>query len=270
MTINPVKLNDLPKEIAPQSILIWGASGSGKTALMGSAGDNSLFINNGRGGETLRSKWFREKYKCNPTIIDIPSASAKDDKSFSMVVEACEWGLQNPDIKAISIDDATAFTSSSMVEAMKYNQIEGKSKTLMAAQKFDLIVPVVQDYGTEMLSTKQFLDWLICECKFAGKHCILGAHARNIFKKAKTIGDQPEFIKTVPYFTGADKNPDLIPGLFDWIFYTKSVGGGEKTKYRVLTEGDEELSAKTRHKGILPVLWEEANLQTMFEKLKAI
>jgi hypothetical protein len=268
MTINPTKLNDLPKEIAPQSILVWGGSGTGKTVLMGTAGDNSLFINNGRGGETLRSKWFQEKYKVNPTIIDIPSAVAKNDPSFAMVMEACEWGLQNPDIKCICIDDASAFTLSSMVQAMKYNQTEGKSKTLAAAEKFDVIVPAVQDFGTEMLHTKQFFDWLISECKFSGKHLIVGAHSRNIFKKAKTIGDQPELIKAVPYFTGADKNPDAIAGMFDWVFYSRATGGGDKIKYRITTEGDEELVAKTRHKGLLPVDWQDPNLQFLFGKLK--
>jgi len=252
-----------------QSVLGWGAAGSGKTVFGGSAGDDSLFINNGGGAETLRSKWFRETYKTNPFIVDIPIDSPNTKlRSMDLVEQAIQFGLTSPDINTITLDDSTTFRMSSMIRAMEYNLDENKSKTLTAAKKNDFVLPVVQDYGTEMELTRQFLAYYIVECKAVNKNFIILAHERKIFSSPKKIGEPPIHIKDVPSFTGADKNPDAVAGMFDWVLYFQAIGGGDHIKYRATTEGDETLLAKSRHKNLLPVKWDNPNFKTLIQKVK--
>lgn len=257
------RLHDTRNE-GPPSILIWGASGSGKTYLAGTAGDRMLFISNGMGSSTLRSKFFKDTVGANPYIEEIPyDVYENKQRSFTLIENLIVQGLGMDDIDFIVIDDATAHTQSSMIMALEINAATNKSQTIGVAKKFDLILPAVQDYGTEIEHTRQFWAWAICEAKFAGKHLVVLAHERNVWKKGKLVGDQPELIKQAPYFTGADKNPDRMPALFDFVWYTKAQGAGERVKYFAITEGDESLLAKTRDKGLFPVKWENPNLTKM-------
>lgn len=254
------------------SVLVWGASKTGKTHFAGTAGDRSLFISNGMGSETFHSPSFKENVKANPIIVEIPFDEIDSPKrSLDLIGEAIEWGLANSDIDTIIVDDASANTRSAMIKGFEYNKDTDKSKTLAlsTSKKYDFAVPAVQDYGTEMEITIQFYAAVISDCKAAGKNFILLAHERNIFKAPPKIGDQPILMKQVPYFTGADKNPDRIPGLFDWVLHAEKTGGGERIKFYMRTQGDENLIAELRNaRGLFPIRMEDANFQDMIKKVR--
>lgn len=263
------KLSTIPKAEAV-SILVYGGAKTGKTFFAGTAGDHSLFISNGDGHSTLQGKKFRELHTYDPfiEIVGVDDIS-KGATAFDAISILIEKNVTNSKIDCIVVDDASRHIQSSMLKALEINQKLDKSKTLAQIKNYDLLLPAVQDYGTEIENTLQFWSWVISECKHNKKHFILLAHERNIFKKGKNIGDQPELIKTVPYFTGADKNPDRIPGLFDWVLHSESTGAGERTKYKVRTEGDENLTAGCRDgKGIFPTIIENPNFLKMIQSVR--
>lgn len=263
------KLSTIPKAEAV-SVLCYGGAKTGKTFFAGTAGDRMLFISNGDGHSTLQGEAFKKKFKTDPFIEIVPVDDiVKGSTSFDAISNLIEKNVNSAEIDTIIVDDASRHIQSSMLKALEINQRLDKSKTLALTRNYDLLLPAVQDYGTEIENTLQFWSWVISECKHNRKHFILLAHERNIFKKGKNIGDQPELIKTVPYFTGADKNPDRIPGLFDWVLHSEATGGGERTKYKVRTEGDENLTAGCRDgKGIFPTIIENPNFLKMVESVK--
>jgi hypothetical protein len=270
MTLDIKRVKDtIPTESI--SVLVWGASKSGKTQFAGTAGDRSLFISNGLGSSTFHSPSFKNKVHSNPLIIEVPFDEVSNkQRSIAIVGKAVEFGLENDDVDTIIIDDASANTRSAMIRGMEYNDATNKSHTISSGKSYDnLTVPAVQDYGTEMEVTIQFYASVISDCKAKNKHFILLAHERNIFKASSKIGEQPTLIRQVPYFTGADKNPDRIPGLFDWVLHMEKKGGGERVKYMMRTQGDENLLADMRNaRGLFPVLVEDPNFLNMVQKLK--
>lgn len=263
------RLSSIPKAEAV-SVLVYGSAKTGKTFFAGTAGERMLFISNGDGHSTLQSKCFKDRFKTDPFIEIVPvDDMAKGAVAFRKVAELIEANLTNPDIDTIVVDDASRQIQASTLLALEINQKLNKSTTLANTKNFDLLLPVVQDFGTEIENTLQSYSWFISECKHNKKHFILLAHERNIFKKGKNIGDQPELVKTVPYFTGADKNPDRIPGLFDWVLHSESTGAGERTRYKVRTEGDENLIAGCRDgKGIFPTIIENPNFLKMVQSVR--
>jgi hypothetical protein len=74
------------------------------------------------------------------------------------------------------------------------------------------------------------------------------------FDKPKSIGELPKLLRITPSFTGVDRNPDYISGLFDNVWHFEVAGGGDRTFYRVRTEGDDNLTAKTRNGGLFNAL----------------
>lgn len=263
------KLSTIPKGEAV-SVLNYGNAKTGKTFFAGTAGDRSLFISNGDGHSTLQSKFFKDKIGTDPFIEIVGTDDiVKGATAFRKIAELIEQNVKNTEIDTIIVDDASRHVQASMLMAMEINQALGTSKTLLKTSKFDLLLPEVQDYKTEIENTLQFYSWVISECKHYKKHFILLAHQRNTFKKGKNIGDTKELIKTVPFFTGADSAPDRIPGLFDWVLHSEATGAGERARYKVRTEGDESLMAGCRDaKGIFPTIIEDPNFLKMVQSVR--
>jgi hypothetical protein len=243
------------------SILGYGGAGTGKSWFGASAGTDTLFVSNGNGLATIQSKKFKDKYPdANPIIFTpaIPSI-AKPTESINSIRDGINRALDEfgDKIKAIVIDDSTQIRNSIMHEAIQFNKDTNRSKTLdqLVAKKYKYIIPAVQDYGTEMEFIEGWMNELVNEIgKKEKKHIIVLAHERLTFSKPANIGDPPKLIRITPSFTGVDRNPDYISGIFDNVWHFEVEGGGDRVFYRIRTEGDTSLTAKTRNGGLFNVL----------------
>lgn len=249
------------------TMLVYGASGSGKTYFAGTAGTRTLIMNIGSGIATLQAPDFTAKYQANPLIITIPVDHAG---SYDVLTDNLDHYLQNrsDEFDTIIIDDASSLHRSALNKAVQINADLQKSQTIHTLNKHGVIVPVVQDYGEEMNVITHFLSTYTEVAKSLNKHLVITAHVKETWKKALKIGDPPTLSRVRPAFTG-QTFPDAVPGYFDEVWYFDVIGRGDKKKYRIKTMGDEIIVAKTRHGGIFSELESNLDFQTTVQKIKA-
>lgn len=271
-------LDEIPADDAV-SLLLYGGNGTGKTFFAGTAGPRALFINIGQGLVVLKSPLFRKLY---PTAGAMPvvniyeklgeRAMPTEGVMFDAVSDTIDECLQNKQVEAlfdtVIIDDASALKRAAMNKALDVNQKLGKSKSKATSEQYDFTGPGVQDYGTEMQMIEQFMAGYTEICKKAGKHLIVVAHERNIFKKAAGMGDNPILMKTVPYFTGVDKNPDYVAKYFDNVWNATVVSGGSERVYRIRCQGDETISAKSRYAGVFDTVESGLDFPKVLDRIK--
>lgn len=133
------------------------------------------------------------------------------------------------------IDTGTFLAEAAMTKALillgKEKGFKGiSSNTQMIAEQYGLIVPKLQDYGSERSLTEQFVEMI----KESGKHCLFLCHERENFD------DDGKLVSITPLLTG--KSVQVINAMFDevWRLETKKVvEGGKAVVKRVLrTETD--------------------------------
>jgi hypothetical protein len=259
-----MRLNDIPMKNEGVTLLLYGNSGTGKTFFVGSAGDRTLIISPSNGLATLKSKLFKDTFKSNPFIEEIPEEVFSElkggAKSYDLYSDIIERYLDNhkDEIDTIVVDDATAFRRYAMNKALEMGGKMGTSKTgdKLRSNKMEIVVPAVQDYGMEMNFVEQFIRFWCDECKNMGKNFILTAHEKILYEKGDAIGDLPVVRKIMPGFTG-QKFPDDITGLFDLTWHTETKGSGDKVYYQIRTQPDNVIVAKTRQGGLFPAFFEK-------------
>lgn len=284
---NPVHENFLPFKIEQvgatdpkdESVncLIYGPSRAGKTNFCGTAGSRSAIINIGAGLSTITSPGFIKRYgKITPLKVDILERLNEEGiveaaKAFDLACDAIDYLLKHRrnDFDNLIVDDATALRKFSLNKALEINSKLKKSSTLSDAKsKFDgALIPQVQDFGTEMNLTEQFIDTYCKICKDAGVNFIVTAHERLTFGKAPAIGQPAPIIKIRPGFTG-QTFPDQVTGMFDWVLYAQAVGGDGNTKYRVKTTGNEILVAGVRDDGVFKPTEDDPNFLKMLHRVR--
>jgi hypothetical protein len=257
------------------TVLLYGPAKSGKTFVMGSAGDRSLFISNGNGHATLLSPLFKEKVGANPMIVvvadpvDPETGLPETSIMLTKIKDAINYALinMNDQFDTICIDDSTALSKSAFWKGLEINERTLKSKTMKAVEKEGVIMSTVQDYGLEMNLIMGFVTALIDTCQRYKKHLIIGAHERFTFKKGDQIGELPTLVKVRPAFTG-QTFPDAVASLFDCVFHTEAVGGGSNTAYRVRTSGDEILLAGNRYGATFETVEQNLKITDMIRRIK--
>lgn len=228
--------------------LFYGGAGTGKTDFCGSIGNRGLFINTGAGTETIK-----QRYDCD--IIDISeevdpkTGIFKEAKAFDMVTEVIDWAFTQEKYKVIALDDATYFNRFARNRALEITKQHKGSQSLDISRKEGVITMAIGDFGVEMSAVEWFLSTYIPQFKSRGIHFILTAHERLFYNKASKPGEVATVRKTCPAFTG-QSFPDTIPGFFDIVWRFEAAGGGDRIKYRALTAGDEDTTAKTRYRDI--------------------
>lgn len=246
-------------------MLIYGASGTGKTYFCGTAGDRTLYMNIGSGIATLQSPAFTTKHQSNPLVVTIPLG----DSSHDMVCDTIDYYLQKrrDEFDTMVVDDASALRRGAMIKAVQINADLNKSTTLAQAKKHGHIVPAVQDYGEEMSVVESFLSDYTEIAKSHNVHLILTAHERLTYKKGGKIGDPPVLTKIRPGFTG-QTFPDTVPAFFDEVWRFSVVGKGSSKRYRITTEGSELVTAKSRHGGVFKEEEESLDFPTVVKRIK--
>ena len=257
----------------PISLLLYGGSGTGKTWVMGTAGSRALIINCGRGIKTLESPLFIEKIgKIDPIVVDIQEklgarGIVEDAVAYDAICDSIDHALREfpDDFDWVIIDEVTSLRRFAMNKALEVNAASGKSKTLESAKHSGAIMPAIQDWGAEMSLILQMCDGYINICKEAGKHFVMVAHERISYKKKKPSDPLIED-KIRPGFTG-QTFPDDITALFDDCWRMECRSG---SVYRAVLEGDEIITAKTRHGGIWQRIVTFPNLSVMLAKMQSI
>lgn len=258
-----------------ETFLIYGGSGTGKTWFAGTAGDRTLFIDNGNGINTFHSPLFQQKVGANPIIISIgekmEGRGVFDDAiAYDLVCDTIDYALQKfpEEFDTIVIDDVTQLRKSALNKGLEFNQNTGKSQTLKnIKEKYDMVVAAVQDYGAEMSLVEQFIAGYTTTCKQAGKHLIMNAHERLTYRKGEKIGDPAVLAKTSPGFTG-QTFPDAVTAYFDHVWYFQVVGAGSQRVWRATTQGREDLAAKTRSGGVFEPLEENPNFLDCIRRIR--
>lgn len=260
-----------------ESFLYWGGAGSGKTWFIGTAGSRTLIINNGMGMTTFQSPLFRKTFPdYNPIIVTIrekigPRGVYDAATVHDLTCDAIDKALKEiPDkFDTIAIDDGSALKRNAMNKALEINQGTGKSKTQeQLVDKYGLVIPAVQDYGTEMRIIDHFIGSYLDLAKQAKKNIIITAHERHTYRKAEKLGDVPILVKKAPAFTGTDTNPDIVAQYFDNVFYAEAVGGGNQRVYRCTTSGHETLNAKTRWGGVFETIEINPDFTKFMERIR--
>lgn len=256
-----VTLNEMPPHKSV-TMLYYGGSGVGKTFFVASAGPRTLIINIGDGLVTIQSELIRKKYYLEGFPI-VASITEERDKvtglfktadAFDKVKNAIDWAMDHfPDrFDTIVVDDATQLRAFAMNKGLELNEEFQRSKTLEKGKKLGGYILAVQDYGAEMDLIENFVADTIHFCKKEGKHFILTAHERHIFKPmkdqtGKKIGEELDKIR--PGFTGKTF-PDDVTNYFDLVWHAEAAHTGQGTVYRAHTEDSKGIKAKSRYPGL--------------------
>ena len=245
--------------------IIYGASGTGKTWLFGTAGDRTLIVDTGSGLETLRSPLFRTKVGAVPyeaTIIGKERNFDDPAVAFDAVCDILDLGLEKygDEVDTFIIDDMTALQNFAMNKALEVNLDTKKSQSLTRSRQFDAAVLARQDFGIQMDMVTRALGKYVDIMKERKKHFFVGAHEKHLYRPIKDekggIAGE-EMYKIYPAFIGK-AYPDTICGAFDEIWHTEKVNTGQGVVYRLRVSGSApsdaqgavELVAKTRHDGV--------------------
>lgn len=265
------------------SLLLWGAAKTGKTDFSGSTGSRSLYIDVGKSAETFHAKDFVARRGVFKGFYrKVEEEASKDnyvmpDKAtaYDQVCDIIDNALDKiPDqFDVVVVDEATAFRRYAMNKALEINAGMNKSQANVASKKWDMILPGIQDFGSEMSLVAQFIAGTIDLLKKHNKHFILIAHERALFESvtdAKT-GKKTEtdiVKKLVPAFTGK-KDIDAIANMFDCVFHTEVARSGDKTIYRIRTQGDDGLVAGHRYSGVFQPVETNLTFPDMIRRIKA-
>ena len=250
------RLSEVSADVAT-TLLLYGNSGTGKTWMIGTAGDRTLIISPSNGIATLKSALFKTQINANPFIEEVNEEPIPTKAlGYDLYSDIIDRYLKDHagDIDTIIVDDATAFRRTAMNKGLELNQAANRSKT--KSQSKDVIIPTVQDYGIEMNLVEQFCRYYTAECKRLNKNFVLTAHERIVYQPPDKLGDLPVIHKIQPAFTGKTF-PDDITGLFDLTWHTETKGSGDRIFYQIRTQPDSSVIAKTRWGGLFPVLIEK-------------
>ncbi len=259
--------------------LFWGKAGTGKSALCGSAGSECLYINIGQGITTLQSPWWRNKYKDrDPMIVDVYERTAINGvvslpEAFDLVGDIIDHGItkMRDQVKHIALDDITYLTRSGLYKAMYFNKLKGKTETLAKAEdkknKIDVAIPELGDYGT----LADLMNWFLAShtelCRAEGVNLFVAAHEKTLYNPPARMGGEKTVKGYMPAFPG-DKYNDSVPGMFDLVWHTEAVGGGQAIKYQARTSGDSSVTCKTRWAGIFKELEVDIDLLDVVRRIE--
>ena len=270
MTIQLKKLS-VDKKIEGTQVFLYGASGAGKTFAAASAGDDWVLITDRNGIATVKSKLFKDKVGTDPFILEIvPDESPTQPKMFDALRNQIDM-LMAPatknDFRGIIIDDINATRIGARNKAIDLNGSLGRSKSAVnaASGKFkDILIPTMADFGTEMGLVESFLRQLTDGLREENKHSIVCGHERLYRNKG---GDASLITAIKPLFTGQD-TPDAIPGIFDLVWYLRTVGSGSATKREFVTDSDGGILAKTRWGGLFKITEREITMKQVFDRIE--
>ena len=264
------KLSEYTKQ-SPRGtmMMVYGGAGRGKTFWSAGAGDDWVFMTDKNGIITLESPLFKKSVGTNPFIIEIkPDESPTKPTLFDSIRNQIDMLLApatRDSFKGIIIDDINTTRIGARHKAIELNGISGRSKTSVNAQsgKFkDILIPGIQDFGTEMGLVESFLRQLTDGLRDEGKHLIVCAHERIYRKEGSNT-----ITAVKPLFTGTD-TPDAMPGIFDLVWYIRTVGSGSNVKREFVTDDEGGVMAKSRWGGMFKNPERDITAKQVFDRIE--
>lgn len=250
---------------------IYGENGVGKSAWAGAAaGNRTIIVTTGNGAAVYRSKWWREKYRCDPFIEYI---KLDDDPTLPRVLDNVRNTIENLLVKenrdqwdALVLDDINDIRVAARMKAIELNGFSGRSQTYgkgkeKGGKMHGYYLPTISDFGTEMGITDNFLRQLTDGMREERKHLFVCGHQRLYRKEGSNV-----VVATKPLVTGTD-TPDSLPGIFDNVWYMRVVGTGTNTKREIITDAQEGIMAKTRWSGLFKPTERDLEASTMLERI---
>lgn len=247
-------------------LLLYGQSKAGKTYTAGTCGPRTLYLNTGNGEETLLAPAFTSRYP-NTKDMMLVNFNTEKENAFDLVCKAIDYALEkhHGEFDWIVLDEATAFRKGAMNKSMELNT-SGRS-AIRAKPTEEFVAPDIQDFLREMQAVEWFLATYVPIFKREGKHFVMVAHERQIFKKPAKVGDEPLLDRIVPGFTGKTF-PDAVPAYFDDVWHMEKVSTVAKPVYRIRTAGTGSELGDSRHGGIFEPQEVDPNLQKMLLRIR--
>lgn len=248
-------------------LLLYGQSKAGKTYTAGTTGARTLYLNVGGGHETLLAPAFTSRYPEAKDMMVVNFDTAKEN-SFDLVCKAIDYALlkHHGEFDWIVLDEATALRKGAMDKAMELNTVARTTIRMSPTEEF--VAPDIQDFLREMQAIEWFLATYVPIFKREGKHFVMVAHERQIFKKGTKKGDDAVLDRIVPGFTGKTF-PDAVPAYFDDVWHMEKVSTVAAPQYRVRTAGTGSELGDSRHGGIFQAQEVDPNLQKMLARIRA-
>lgn len=264
--------------------LISGVPGAGKTEFIFTAGDGVLLVNTGKGIETKDSIGLQRR---NPNwgmvkVVDLDKMFDKKgglptmQQTVAAISDAVYHATRTQSwLRTVAIDDMTEFRFYALWRGMEIMKETGKSQSFDTSVKYDMPMPVVQDFGAEMGIVEDFLRWLNEDAYNREYNIIITSHTRHIYKKPVdqngriAMGQPPVLVRELPGFTG-QTFPDYIPRLFSIVGQLEpnvSNEGGNRPRLRLV--GGPDKCVKHRYSGILPEYMDNPRFDTILEAIKS-
>jgi hypothetical protein len=260
------------KASSPETCLVYGPSGAGKTYFCGTAGPRTLFINVGDGIKTLKSPEFKAEVPDAGEMIIVDVTEKLNEKgvtdtatAYDVTCKIIDYMVANfrDQFDTVVLDDATFLRKFAMNAAIQASS-QGRSNAqerMAGLQKY--VKPEIGEYGQEMAAIEWFLWTYVKRFKALGLNFILTAHERHVFGKAPKMGDEAPIQKIRPGFTGR-AFPDFIPAFFDNVWHMEAITLGKGgTIHRLYTQNHGMAICKTRIGSLLPPMIQQPNFQKM-------
>lgn len=226
-----MKLEELP--IKPPKILLYGSSGSGKTALATTCGPHCQVIDFDDGVETART--LADSFQPQRRQIDVlqalerdpafPTAYAKGKEHLRGVATQCNQ--KKYPFKVLVIDSLTSMADACLRMVLKNsNKLETSGGMAMN--------PEIQHWGLAFLEMESFLS-IARSLPIA---VILIAHEQM---------NEIDGVNKLQLAISGKKNPTKIPRFFDelWYMKTRNAAGG-KIEYVIQTNSTAGIEARSR------------------------
>lgn len=263
------------------SILLYGGNATGKTYTIATAGSRQLIVNIGNGLVTInnpkiKAKFFPDGLPIVTTIReerDPVTGIFKTAEAFVQIRKAIIFAFTHfPDkFDIVTVDDASQLKAFAMNKGLEMNDDLRKSQSLKQSREQEAMSVAIQDYGQEMSLVEQFVNETIDLCKSKRKVFILTAHERHTFKKlqdptGRVIGEEVDKIR--PGFTGKTF-PDDIARHFDLVWRMEVLQASPDNIYRVTTEEDQKVNAKSRFPGVFDKYEVSPNIQNAITRIRS-
>lgn len=154
------------------------------------------------------------------------------------------------------IDSGTTLSEFAQYKAVMVLGGMKLSKTHEQAVDTGLLVPKIQDYGSERSLVEQFVDMV----KDSGKHVVLICHEKEVTNDAGSVTD------IVPLLTG--KSSETVPLKFDEVYNLRAVKKGPNIVRVLQTQPDGIRKVGTRYGMPNESEWSWDTVQTALKNIK--
>lgn len=264
----------------PVQILVYGASKTGKS-WGAMTFPRPVVMDFDRGAATARNPEFVKKYGVRDIFFEnfmeknlkkgVPAAhNAFDDAcrffdewmkpagKWTSPVDKQTYQVGRDKFDTWIIDSGTTLSELALYKAVIVLGGMGLSKTHENSLKEGVLIPRIQDYGSERSLVEQFVDMV----KDSGKNVVLICHEKEL----TSPGDDRTVIGYVPLLTG--KSAESIPLKFDEVYNLRVKKQGLTINRFLQTQPDGLRKAGTRYGIPDGSVWDWDTVQAALNKIK--